>query len=94
MAIKDNPDTIRAMVGETIAGVIQDNDASWWLIVQSGHALVFGGNPNGARGVFWVSNPDDVKQLIARRRKDISALRAEMQNLTLVDEFLEKHGLS
>ncbi len=99
MAIKDHntansPDTIRAMLGETITGVIQDDDASWWLVVQSGHALVFGGSPGGCRGAFWVKSPDDVKRLIARRRKDISALQAEMQNLTLVDEFLEKHGLS
>lgn len=94
-ATMDSPDVIRTIVGETIIGVIQNYDGRWWLIVRSGHAFVFGGD-----AYCWVKDPDEVRVLIVKRRKDLKvlqdleAIQSGTQDLTLVDDLLDKSKLS
>jgi hypothetical protein len=88
MAIKDqkcsnHPDTMKAMAGETVVGVIADYDGNWWLVVESGHALVFG----TGKGSFWIESPNAVQQLIARRKKDLGVWAAETERLMAIENL-------
>jgi hypothetical protein len=90
MAIKDancsnSPETMKALVGETIVGVIQDGDGRWHLVVESGYALVLSGN-----GAFWTANPDDVKRVIERRRSDLGRWSDEAKRITAIAEVLSR----
>jgi hypothetical protein len=89
MAIEDSncsnhPDTMKAMVGETIVGVIADYESNWWLIVESGHAMVF----SSKSGAFWVEQPDAVKRLIAKRKADLGVWAAEAERLMTIERAL------
>ena len=72
-SISNHSDTMKAMVGETIVGVIADYEGQWWLVVESGHALVL----STSNGAFWVVQPKDVEELIAKRKRDLGVWAEE-----------------
>lgn len=88
MALKDakcsnSPETMKALVGETIVGVIADYDGAWWLVVKSGHALVMTRN-----GSYWTESPDAVKTLIAKRKADLGAWADETRRIMAIDDAI------
>jgi hypothetical protein len=89
MAIKDqncsnSPETVKALVGETIIGTIADYEGGWWLVVESGHAFVF----QTGNGAFWIEQPDAVQRLIAKRKSDLGTWAAEAKRLMTIETSL------
>lgn len=88
MALKDHgvanhADTMMAMIGETIVGVVADDHGQWWLIVKSGHALV-----QGKTGAYWREDPRAVKALIEKRRAQLKAQSDEIRRITAISDAL------
>ena len=91
MAIKDakvanSPETMKAMVGETIIGAIADYEGSWWLVVESGYALVF----KTGKGSYWIESPDAVQKLIKQRKDDLGKWAAETERVMAIEKLLPK----
>jgi len=80
-SISNHPDTVRAMVGEKITGVICDHDGRWHLIVESGHAFVMGGDSK-----YWIASPKDVQGVINRRKANLVTWQQEALDLMAIPE--------
>ena len=65
------------LVGEKILGVVEE-DGHIHLIMESGKALTFGGEPHPA---FWVTGRRDWEKVVRERRERIRRSTAEIQRL-------------
>lgn len=76
------PEMLRALSGENIVGVVDDDRGSWWLITGSGHALVLSAgivlstDPGGNSFHVSLQHPGSVQGMIAQRRRDLRAIEA------------------
>jgi hypothetical protein len=73
----NHEDLVKALVGETIVGVIQDHEGRWWLVGKSGYAFVF----SPGNGAYWRENPEAVKGLIEKRKADLGKWTDEVKSL-------------
>lgn len=81
----NSTDVFRHLVGEKIVACFEE-DSKVWLVVESGHGFVVGGN-GAAFAVYWRVDPAEVQRVIARRRKAIERHNAELRNLAGAKEL-------
>lgn len=77
----NHPDVMLNLVGETIRGVMCDNDGRWLLIVESGHALIL------SDAKFWTLAPSEVQKVARSRMDQLNSLRDALINVTHIEEI-------
>ena len=71
---------LRHLVGERVHAAFIDDTGRVWLIVPSGHAVVFAGFDTSSPAYF-VAQPADVTAATARRREQLQAKIQELKDL-------------
>jgi hypothetical protein len=71
---------LRTLVGETIKAVFLDSAGHVWMIVNSGHAVVWSGFDPVAPA-FRVEQPDTVVHETGLRRQDLQVRIQELKDL-------------
>lgn len=75
-------DMHKALVGEKIVASFPDDEGRFWIVCESGYAIVFGSLGVNAGGpVYWRESPAKVAAVIAKRREDIGRNIRELSEL-------------
>ncbi len=93
----NSPDTIKALVGDKIAGVICDTDGKWWIIAESGCALVVGASSSNKTDegsvpfvTYHVEEPYHVKKLIEKHQEMLQTWENERSRLADIGNVIIK----
>jgi hypothetical protein len=76
----NSTDILPHLLGEKIAACFVDNAGHIWLVVESGHAVVFGGF-DAAANAFWTAPPQMVQQVKDERKASIEERIQKYKNL-------------
>lgn len=81
----NSPEALKDLVGEVIRGVIFDEHGRFWLCLESGPAVVFGGlsaDMAVTSPSYGIEKSTEVDRLIDTRISQLKTMSAEIRRLT------------
>lgn len=71
---------LKHLVGEVVRASFIDDQGHVWILVATGHAVVFAGFDSNAPA-YWVAQPAEVEAATSRRREQLQAKIQELKDL-------------